>query len=98
MTEVQMTETCNEGTYPFVAPGFPAGRSWFRRPPGVEGGRYNAKNLRFVRFRSFEFEALEFVSDFVLRISNLVQGVLGFDFARRGSRALQTCTSPCCTS
>jgi hypothetical protein len=43
MTEIQMTEMRNEEVYPFVAPGFHAGRFGLRRPPGMEAGRYDIK-------------------------------------------------------
>jgi hypothetical protein len=40
MTELQMSETCNEEASPFVAPGFHAGRESKPKTPGVEAGRY----------------------------------------------------------
>jgi hypothetical protein len=80
MTRIQRTETGRIRGSKIVAPGFHAGRFWRPRPastPGVfglharHGSRAQTGTPLRCTFRPFEFEALEFVSDFVLRISNL---------------------------
>jgi hypothetical protein len=65
MTKFQRTETRNEVAYTVVALGFHAGRAWKQKTPGVEAGRCSGRTSDS-SCRSLDFEALGFVSDFVL--------------------------------
>jgi hypothetical protein len=66
-----MTETRNEEAFPFVAPGFHAGRSPKPKTPGVDAGRYNVGTSDSSCFGFLNLKPWN-----LFRISDLVAAVL----------------------